>query len=176
MEGVLIFRSQTRRSVAVYVLLFVLIACGRQSATPSAWDRLANARDLFAHARRATLIVNVSGEGAFPNGDISGTIRLTQEPGPRVPVQALGHCDSLPLCSRAIFGHVPAHIVQDRPHTMDGHRVVVISDAGNSGGGWVQPWSLTVDAATGTPLSLTPLTDACSHCEVVTYSFMDIAK
>ena len=172
----MIFRSRTRRSVAVYVLLFVLIACGRQSATPSAWDRLANARDLFAHARRATLVVNVSGEGGFPNGDTSGTIRLAQEPGSRVPVQALGHCDSLPRCSQALFGHVPAHIVQDRPYTVDGHSAVVISDAGNSGGGWIQPWSLTVDAAAGTPLSLTPLADACSHCEVVTYSFTHTVK
>lgn len=174
MEGVLIFRSETRMSLTVCVLLIVLVACGGQGTMPSARDRLANARDLFAHARRATLVVNVDGEGVSPNGDSSGTIRLTQEPGARVPV--LGDCDSLPRCSQALFGHVPAHIVQDRPHIADGQRVVVIRDAGDSGGGWIRPWSLTVDAATGTPLSLTPLADGCTHCEVVTYSFTDIAK
>lgn len=172
MEGVLIFRSETRMSLTVCVLLIVLAACG--GATPSARDRLANARDLFAHARRATLVVNVDGEGASPTGETSGAIRLTQKPGARVPV--LGDCDSLPRCSRALFGRVPAHIVQDRPHVANGQRVVVIRDAGDSGGGWIQPWRLTVDAATGTPLSLTPLADGCTHCEVVTYSFTDIAK
>lgn len=174
MGDVLIFRSRTRISLAVYVLLIVLVACGTPGVTPSARDRLANARDLFAHARRATLIVHVTGEGVFPNGDTSGTIRLTQEPGR--PVHTLGDCDSLPGCSRALFGRVPAHIVQDRPHTAAGRKVVVISDAGNSGGGWIQPWSLTVDAVAGTPLSLTPLADGCTHCEVVTYAFTDIAK
>lgn len=175
MEDVLIFRSETRTSLAVCVLLIALVACGKQDATPSAKDRLAKARDLFAHAHRATLVVNAGGEGVGP--DTPGAIRLTQAPGNQVPVQALGYCDSLPRCSEALFGDVPAHIVQGRPHTADGHTVVVLNDAKSPEiGSWTKPWSLTIDAAAGTPLSLTPLADGCTHCEVVTYSFTDIAK